>query len=301
MSEIKGKRLSLNSKALGILVDCVKQGLSDKKIQQRLILECGYEWRTGSIARCRRKIGAVKKIGRPVNVDVVNSPILTLPPHGLNDLEKAYWFKDQFKKTHLYRTIKKQFEPDEIETYLEDFGLLCCQFEDIVISEFMQIDDFIKHRILVNRQLILTRSIQREINDIKAWFITNPKTEDEGKDKTKLRISQDRHLAVLQDSLFNTSKRYDELVKTRAKIYDGLAATRLHRLDELRGGKETFLDLVSKMQHSQEERDKHGVLAELTALAADDVKNEFRKPIKFPDGSIEPIIMDSETDFGDGQ
>jgi len=87
-------------------------------------------------------------------------------------------------------------------------------------------------------------------------------------------------------------------VKERQKIYNSLAATRKDRLDELRGGKETFLELVGILQHSQEDRDRQGRFAELTKLAADDIKDKFRKPVEFPDGSQSPIIMDSETDFG---
>lgn len=299
MSKTKNQRLSSNPSALKILVDCIKQGLPDKKIQQRLEQECGYRWTLDTIGRRRRAMGVTKKLGRPANTDAVDTPILTMPPYGLSDTEKANWFRDQFKKTHLYQIIKRQFEPEEVSVYIEDFGLLCCQFEDIVTSEFMQVDDFLKHRILVDRQLILNRSIQREITDLQSWFIANPKLEDEHKDSIKFRILQQRQLDDKHRYLKNISDRYDALVKERQKIYSSLAATRKDRLDELRGGKATFLELVAKLQHSQDERDRQGRFAELTKLAADDIKKEFRKPIEFPDGSTDHIIMDSDTDFGE--
>lgn len=299
MPEIKGKRLSSNSNALRVLADCTKQGLSDKKIQQRLVQECGYEWTLDTISRRRRAMGVIKKPGRSIDINIVDAPRLTIPPHGLSESEKANWFRDQFKKTHLYKTIQKQFETEEVEVYIEDFGLLCCQFEDIVVSEFMQIDDFLKHRILVDRQLILSRSFQRQIADLQTWFIMNPKTDKEDKDVIKFRILQQRQLDDKHRYLRNVSDRYDNLVKERQKIYSSLAATRRDRLDELKGGKKTFFELVSKLQHLQDERIKQGRFAELTKLASNDIKNEFRKPIEFPDGSINPIIMDSDTDFGE--
>jgi len=294
MSQAKYKRLSSNPKALKILADCAKQGLTDKKIQQRLAQECGYQWTTDTISKRRRQMGVVRNQGQPTNVD---SPMLTIPPHGLSDPEKANWFRDQFKKTHLYTTIQKQFEPEEVSTYLEDFGLLCCQFEDIVISEFMQVDDFLKHRILINRQLILARSVQTQIADLQEWFILNPKVEGEHQDTIKFRIVQQRQLDNKYRYLKIANDRYDALVKERQKIYSSLAATRRDRLDELKGGKETFFELVSQMQHSQDERDRQGRLAELTKLASEDIKEEFRKPTQFPDGSVEPIIMDDLTSF----
>lgn len=299
MSDVKGKRLSSNPKALKILTECAKQGLTDKKIQQRLIQECGYQWTVDTISRRRRAIGLIRKPGHTIETDTANSPILAIPPYGLSGHEKANWFRDQFKKTYSYITIKKQFEPEEVVVYMEDFGLLCFQFEDIVVSEFMQIDDFLKHRLLIDRQLILSRSLQIKIADLQAWFIAHPKMENEDKDTIKFRILQQRQLDDQYRYLRGVSDRYDALVKERQKIYNSLAATRKDRMDELRGGKATFFDLVAKLQHSKNERDKQGKLAELTKLAANDIKDRFRKNTEFPDGSLSPIIMDSDTDFED--
>ncbi len=290
-------RLSHNQEAMEILKECVKQELTDKQIQQRLVRECGYEWTIETIGRRRRAMGVTKKPGRPANTDAMDVPTFAAPPHGISDVEKANWFRDQFKRTHLYRTIQKQFEVEEVGVYIEDFGLLCCQFEDIVISEFMQIDDFLKHRILVDRQLILARSLQRQINDLMSWFVQNPKRENEDKDTIKYRILQQRQVDDRYKHFKIVNDRYDALVKERQKIYSSLAATRRDRLDELKGGKDTFFDLVAKLQHSQDERDRQGRFAELTKLASEDIKEEFRQPVEFPDGSVSPIIMDARTPF----
>ena len=300
MSTAKNKRLSSNPEAMKILVDCVKQGLTDKKIQQRLISECGYKWTIETISRRRRAMGVIKKSGQPINSELLDGPILTIPPPGLSEVEKGRWFINQFKKTHSYSTIKRQFEKEEVTTYIEDYGLLYCQFQDIVTSEFMQIDDFIKHRLLIDQQHVLRRSLQREIVDLQMWFVANPKMEDENKGATRSRILQQRQLDDKHKYLKNVNDRYDALVKERQKIYSSLNATRRDRLDELRGGKETFIELVSRLQHSQDERDTQGRFAELTRLAAEDIKGEYRQPVEFPDGSIEPIIMDADTDFGEG-
>ena len=299
MSEIKTQKLSSNSKAISILVNCVKQGLTDKKIQQRLIQECGYKWTIDTISRRRRAMGVVKKPGQSFAIDAMDTPMLTLPPHGLSSTEKSHWFRDQFKKTHLFGTIQKQFESEEILVYIEEFGLLCCQFEDIVTSEFMQIDDFLKHRILINRQLMLGKSIQREISGLQEWFILHPKRENEDKDNIRFRVVQQRQLDDKYRYLKAVNDRYDALIKEREKIYKSLNATRKDRIDELRGGKDTFFDLVARLQHSQDERDRQGRFAELTKIAAKDITDEFRKPVEFPDGNVDPIIMDADTNFGD--
>jgi len=296
---MKNKRLSSNSQALAIIANGIEAKLSDKDIQKVLVKKCGYKWTTDTIGRRRRAIvdASKSKQEEVVVVDGVDAPMMTVPPYGLTDSETAVWFREQFKNSHLYPTIKRQLEQDEIIVYINDFGLLCCQFADIVVSEFMQIDDFLKHRILVDRQLVLGRALQRQIDILGLWFIENPKKEDEDKDTIKYRLMQQRQMDDYYKQLKVVNDRYDTLVKERQKIYSALNATRKDRLDELRGGEETFLDLVSKLQHSRDERDRHGRFAELTKLAAKDVAEDFRKPNEFPDGSISPIIMDADTNF----
>jgi len=301
MSAKNHKKLSSNPKAMQILKDCARQGLSDKKIQQRLVQECGIQWAINTISRRRRTMGVVKKPGQPVNTEALDNPMLKIPPPGLTDNEKAHWFRDQLKRTSMYRTLKRQFEAEEIVNYVEDFGLLCCQFEDIVVSEYMQIDDLLKHRLQINRLLTEIRFAQRQIADLQEWLSLNPRKEGEDGEKKRERILQHKQMDDQYQLVEKMSKRCDELVKARDKMYAHLAATRKDRLDDLRGGKESFLEIVGRLQHSQDERDREGRFAELTKLAAEDVKAEFRKPIEFPDGSVEPIIMDAETDFGDNE
>ena len=295
--ETKNKRLSSNPEALKIIAKGIQNKISDKDIQKKLVESCGYKWTTDTIGRRRRAMTSINKDKPEVAVDGVDAPMLTVPPYGLSEEETATWFREQFKKSHLYPTIKRQLESDEIIVYINDFGHLCCQFADIVVSEFMQIDDFLKHRILVDRQLVLALALQRRIDILGAWFIEHPKKDDEGKDTIKFRLMQQRQMDDFYKQLKVVNDRYDTLVKERAKIYSALNATRKDRLDELRGGEETFMDLVAKLQHSEKERNRHGRFAELTKLAAEDVAENFRKPNEFPDGSISPIIMDAKTNF----
>lgn len=295
--ETKNKRLSSNPEALSIITKGIEAKLSNKDIQKELVKKCGYKWTTDTIGRRRRAIVDANKSKPEVVADGIDAPMLTVPPYGLNESETAVWFREQFKNSHLYPTIKRQLEQDEIIVYINDFGLLCCQFADIVVSEFMQIDDFLKHRILVDRQLVLALALQRQIDILGSWFVEHPKKDGENKDTIKFRLMQQRQMDDFYKQLKVVNDRYDTLVKERAKIYSALNATRKDRLDELRGGEETFLDLVSKLQHSQEERDRHGRFAELTKLAAKDVAEDFRKSNEFPDGSISPIIMDANTNF----
>jgi len=291
------KQLPKNPDAVKLLTEMHSQNFSAEKIRDRLEQEFGYRWNIETIRRYVRKLEP--KTENPV-VKLSNStdPTLSTPHPGLNQIEKAHWFRDQFKKSHLFANLKNQFNDLEISGYLEEYGNLCCQFEDIVFSEFFQIDDFLKHRILVDRQLYLMKSLQEELTGFMKWVAENPIVEDESKDKKTQRIEKFKKISETRQDLNKTSERYDKLVSERVKIYDNLAATRKDRIEELRGGKESFFNLVASLQAFESQRNEQGKYAVLTKIASEDVKNEFRKNVELSDGTKEPLLYD-ETTFED--
>jgi len=233
-----------------------------------------------------------------------NSTTLSIPPPGLEDDEKAGWFREQFLKSHLFGELKSQFHASEIQSYMEEYGDVCCQFEDIVTSEFFQIDDYLKHRILINRQLKLMKDLQFQIEEVVQWISSHPfdseELEMENEKRAEInreRVEQARRLDYLRNAMKSANDRYDKLCDARQKIMANLAATRKDRQEELRGGKDTFFQLVSNLQSSLAEREKQGRYAKLTELASKDIKKAFRKPVEFPDGQMRPIILDEHTSF----
>jgi len=290
---VKSKQLPKNPDAVKILIEMSDQGSTSEKIRDRLEQEFGYKWSIETIRRCRQKFTSDKQINKGIKNST--NPTLSVPPPGFDEVEKAQWFRDQFKKSHLFKTLKNQFTQEEISGYLEEYGNLCCQFEDIVFSEFFQIDDFLKHRILINRQLDFMKTLQEDVTELTKWFIDNPVKPDESQEAKMQRASSFQKIDQARTSLNKASERYDKLVAERQKIYQNLAATRKDRIEELRGGKESFFSLVAALQSSEAERDKQGKYAVLTKLASEDIKRVFREKVELADGSKEPLLMDSET------
>lgn len=288
------KQISKDMVAMKILQAGCEQGLSDPKIQQKIFEECQHKYSLQTIARARKKLGIVK--GEIIPETPKDEQALRSPPIGMSEEDKPYWFVNQFKSTHLYQNLQQQFDQGEILCYLEEYGRLCCQFEDIVFSEFFQIDDFLKHRILINRELNTQKGIRLQVDHIQKWILNNPMTEEEAPVIRTERINKFKLLDTFSASLAASTKQYESLVKERTKIFDKLAATRRDRIEELRGGKETFLSIVTQIQMSTAERHRHGKFAELSRMATHEMKDELRKPIEFPDGEIESIIMDSESE-----
>lgn len=297
----KTESLAKNIKAMSMLKKLAEQGWRDQKIREALKQEFECDWSLQTIRRNRKKMGVIKKESGHINE---NRPILSIPPPGLEDHEKASWFREQFRKSHLFIELKGQFHVVEIKGYMEEYGDVCCQFEDIVTSEFFQIDDYLKHRILINRQLKLMKSLEFQISEVVHWITSHPfgakeleMEKDKQKEFNRAIIEQGRRLDDLRIAMKSANDRYDKLCEARQKIMSNLAATRKDRQEELRGGKDTFFQLVSSLQNFAIEREKQGRYAQLMKLAAQDVKKAFRKPVEFPDGISRPIILDEETNF----
>lgn len=285
------RSLTRDEKGIDILKHCIDLKYTDVETQEKLFEGCGYRWSLVSIRRNRVKLGFRKKSIKDPEPKGVK-PSLSLPPPGLTDIEKATWFIKDFMNSHLYKMLKKQFSADEIDTYTEEYGRLCCQFEDIVVSEFFQIDKYLKHRILINRQLIFTRSLQQEIDVLALWTSSNPMSQKDSSEEAMKKVEANRSLGEKRSQLQKAQDRYDKLVKEEESMSKSLNATRKDRMDQLSGGKETFVNLVSMIQHSEKERNSHGRLAALTKLAAYEITQESRKLIEFPDGEIDSVLID---------
>ena len=285
-------QLAKNAMAMRLLSQCIRQGLPDHKIQDRLEHEIGYRWNIATIRARRRALGIIK--GSKAEIDI---SALDAPPPGLDYAEKVQWFTDQFMKSHMYANLQRHLKNDEIPAYLDEYGKICCQFEDIVLTEYFQIDEFLKHRILIDRQMSLIKNLNELLGDVEKDILESPLSEDATKEQRMVHIDRIRRRDDIIKRIDKSNERYDKLEIARDRIYRGLAATRRDRIDELKGGKENFMDIVTAIQTSKDERDKQGKYAELSRLAANDIEKEFRKPQEFPDGSSSPIIMDSETLF----
>ena len=275
----------------------VQDGRTDTEIQSLLEAEFGHKWHLDTIRRFRRGLGVSRAPQKEVaDAEPAASVMALTPPLGLDRSEKAEWYRTQFRRSHLYVTLLAQFEPDEVDVYLQEYGDLCCQFEDIVASEFMQIDDFLKHRLLINRQLALMKSLRAEIESTSQWLRQHPVTAEESEEDKKRRIGNERLIDSKRSALKQANDRYDKLSAERNRISQNLAATRKDRLEELRGGGESFFDLVCRIQQSDKARQEEGRFAELSRMALEDEEAAMRNEIIFPDGGKDPLILDDRSE-----
>ena len=289
----KRRFLSREPEVMKYLAILVTKGVSDPTIRIELEKKFGYKWNLSSIRYNRKKLGFVK--GEKKEEDHEAANLGNSPPPNLSRKQRSNWYRRVFKKTHFFTALRTQFEPSEVDIYIEEYGDVCCQFEDIVTTEFMQVDDFLKHRLLINRELGTIRSLRSKISDLDAWVRNNAIGESSTRYDKSDFSEKSMQLNDVQKLLGKSNDRYDKLVADREKIARNLNATRKDRAEELRGGGQSFFAILSEIQKDDKARLEHGKFAELTKIAAEDIDTEFRKKSMFPDGTKQSVILDSKT------
>lgn len=236
-----------------------------------------------------------QKAGFKNNTNISKDPIS--PNQSYTEEERKGFFKKQLVNSLFYSTLKQQFTADEIGYYLEEWGVLCVQFEDIVATEKRQIDELIKAEVMGNRILrnirITEDEITRLIAEIEQFRKDNPKIEDD--EKLQERDSQlmmlTRTLGAQSQAM---SQDYQKNVDTKNKLLEHLNSRRVDRLDQIQKGSTTFIGLVEKLQN-RDLREKEGRHMELLRLAKEKKKDEWRKVIQFPSGEKDTILLDDES------
>ena len=274
-----------------IRTHCVKE--SDEKIAADL----GRDVRT--VAKHRKKLGIHKKMGggiAPLATLDADAQILSAGQSLSEDQRKEY-FKTEFVNSLYYENLKKQFTKDEIDFYLEEWGTLCLQFEDIVSTEKRQIDEYIKLAIMGNRILDNVKVIEEEITmmqeEIHEWRDEHPDIETD-------KIAQERDnmlmdmVRTMNAEAKSMSIDYQRNLDLRMKLLGELNARRKDRVDQLTKRGTTFLGLIESFRE-RKIREEQGRNMELFKMAKEKKKKEWRKPIRFPDGTEDCILMDDNS------
>jgi hypothetical protein len=285
-----------NEQVLKICSEC--RDKTDEQLSQELNLPLS------SVARTRLKKCGIKRAGGgqsrlktvdPKTVDPVHPYERDLNSDLATDKGKEEWFREQFLNSKFYQQVKQQFTQDEVELYLEEWGALCVQFEDVVATEKRQIDEFIKLEIMENRLLKNVKITEDEIGNVIEEIETLRKGEVE--DDITLQ-KRDQELIYLVNIMAGQAKsmgaEHLKLINAKNDILEQLNARRKDRIDHIKNTKTSFLGFV-ELLNNKEVRDIQMRRAELIRMAKDKKLKDWRSKNLFPDGTVDPYLIDSET------
>lgn len=215
----------------------------------------------------------------------------------LNEEQRKSFFKTQLLNSLYYNALKEQFTKEELDFYLEEWGALALQFEDIVSTEKRQIDELIKTGIIGNRILRNVKIAEEEIQKLQEEVqelrknTKDIETNEEAQERDVQLINLIRTISAQTQAMSND---YQRNIDTKNKLLGELNGRRKDRIDQIKKGGTTFIGLVESFRE-RDRREREGRHMELVRIAREEKKNRWRQPTTYPDATKDCVLMDEKS------
>jgi hypothetical protein len=212
--------------------------------------------------------------------------------HSDTDKKKQMW-KARLLTSGRYMKLKEGLSKKDLDFFVDQWGEYHLQFEDMTASEEDVLETLICFRIAMYQ---MQRS-EKEITEyqdslerqLKNKGLLDPENAEEMQIITMIQQQTQLQMQLLKEKR-ETAEKIDRCLQS-------LNATRKQREESQKIGAEKFFDLVKEMNNA-ERRKEAEKYTEYMKKATKNSMSNFKKPHKFMDGDIEPIILDG-SDFKD--
>ena len=199
------------------------------------------------------------------------------------------------RKTPHWDQLKKQFAPEELESFMYHWNNTIKQFrDDVTHLEELQIIGMIKIEVLMNRLLIQERQTQLRIAEVEKQIHEERLKAIEYKDPETLEMLEATmsHLYGAKDSI---GKEYREMASRLEKMMVNLKGTRDQRLQEVESSKDTMVGWIKMLMQQPELRKKIGMAMEKMRIAMKVEYERLSDYHQYIDGSVDQPILTAET------
>jgi hypothetical protein len=198
------------------------------------------------------------------------------------------------KKSPIWKQISEQFSPNELDTFLYHYANLVSQFNyDVFATERLQIIEFCRIEILINRALKKMNDVGIQINEIDREVDLEYKFEESERDQQKIiRLKELR--ASMNVSAINYTKDYKELLDKKGTLLREVKGTRADRIKRIEDSKETIGTYLASLMDNTEMRRALGIEMEKFRLATKIEYQRLSDYHTYIDGSVEQPILNTE-------
>jgi hypothetical protein len=244
------------------------------------------------VAMQRKKMGIHKvRGGFAIDVDSKSLNPELINKANLSDEEKFNLWRNAFKRSKKYKQFEKELIKSDLELFTDKWCEYHMQFDDLKPTEESTIEQLItlELRISDNRKSYKESQVHEE----QLRELLNGRSEKD----LDLQNEQDRFIFELISSnnriRLELTKELRELQSKHEALTRALNATREQRESREKIGGDTFISLVKTLT-DRERRKKIGQYNEWMRIAREKELAELKKPHKFVDGQIEPVILDGQ-------
>jgi len=267
------------------------------KSDRQIAKELDRDIRT--IKKYRSKAGIIKsgsgKIKKLQIEDIRDNKVVN---RKLSEKERKQFFKTELQNSLFYENLKSQFTDTELDFYLEEWGALCLQFEDIVTTERRQIDELIKTEIMGNRILRNIKiaedvilEVQQEVELLRE--VKDMEEDEDAQERDNSLISMIRTMSSQSQGMVND---YGKNQDARNKLLDNLNARRRDRIDQIQKSGLSFIEMM-KMMNENKIKEEQGQYIEMLKMSKDKKKELWRDPGLFPDGTKDCVLLDDKSNI----
>jgi hypothetical protein len=196
-----------------------------------------------------------------------------------------------------WRAIRDKFEPHEVRLYEDNYALLLEQFgDDVVVTERLQVDEYLTGLILTDRNLTEQKRVRGELSLVRGQILdirlSHPNGVS-GPDAARIVMAEDKE-AAYREELASLVKEYGALKAATGKMLGEMKATRAQRMAGVENRVASILDLVRQLM-DEEKRAASGRQAALGVMATRKTLLELARPRQFADGEWDAPILTVET------
>lgn len=199
------------------------------------------------------------------------------------------------QKSPTWKNLIKQFSPDELDTFVYNWGNLMAQFKyDVLPSERMQLIEVCRLEAIINRISeklyevdILVKGAQAELDEQRLKPIEERDMSRIGRLEVVISTCNTSHREM--------TREFKELLERKDTILKSMRATREQRIKQILDNKETIQTWMAKIVDDQDLRKSLGIEMRKQQLAMEVELARLSDYHTYADGSLEQPILSAET------
>lgn len=199
------------------------------------------------------------------------------------------------KKSPVWKELKSQFNEDELKKFLFHWKRIVTQFkEDILPTEELQIVDYIRLEILMDRLSIQQQQNLIDIQNFEAQLVQQKSLPIEQQNFTQIEMLQSL-IGARRNAQGNMTKEHVALLQEKSKMLDKMRATRSERIKFAESAKDSFIGWTKKVIQDPNFREEMGRYMEKMRLAMKKEEDRLSQPYKYIDGTYDLPLLTVES------
>jgi hypothetical protein len=216
-------------------------------------------------------------------------------------VEERLTIRAELKHSRAWAQLTEQFTEQEVAYFEEEYVRLMEQFskDEIWATENTQVMLLIKYQILMDRNLAAKKSSVADLGRLVKMrdkfiggFEDDPAAMSEAQQNFLMELESQINGA--RAALQSATKEFNEMEARHQALMKDLKGTRDQRIKRVEGAKESFLDLIKKLQ-IEEERQAEGKQMELMKRATDKEWKRMGSPHRYEDKNEDQPVLSAET------